>query len=134
MHHYDIYGGLPLPNCPFPDSSLPPTSNNSTSRSTYSSTPISSDPRIWRSEGVLHSPTVSLTYILSAVSFLILTIMIATQCEGVTVFNRRVRSKSVQNGWWSLWLFILSSRQVILVAVLLYTSHGSWNQVSENCR
>ncbi|TPX48819.1 hypothetical protein SeMB42_g02831 [Synchytrium endobioticum] len=116
-HHYDIYGGLPLPNCPFPDSTLPPTSDHSSLSSNLSAIRRNPESSIMLSVandgGLLHSPTVSMTYILSAVAFLIFTIIIAATCEGAKVFNRRVRSKSVQNGWWALWFFILASSYAI---------------------
>lgn len=91
--HFDILGGLPLPNCPYPSSSLPPP-----------------EPGTKYRVDALHNPTVSFTFLTIGLTCLVFGIVAAAKYDSARVFNRRIRDKSVRNGWWATFFIVIGVR------------------------
>ncbi|KAI9014872.1 hypothetical protein BC832DRAFT_589355 [Gaertneriomyces semiglobifer] len=81
----DIIGGVPLPACPYKDSEL---------------------------DG-FHNPTASLTFLLIGVTAITFAIIVAASYDSATVFNRRIRDKSLRNGWWAAHFLVIGISFVI---------------------
>lgn len=112
MFHYDIIGGVPLPNCPYTTSSIPPIDSNGSSKSWTSSYSHDHDsPR-------LNNPAISITFYLFTLVFLVFSLLTLKRYNQVKIFNRTINHPSVSNIEY-FWFFLLLSISCLVDAIRL---------------